>query len=226
MQPLKKPARKDLKGLKVLVTAGPTREHIDPVRFLSNPSTGQMGYALAAAAVQQGARVTLISGPVSLEKPQRVKLIPVVSAADMYRESVRAAKPADIIIMTAAVADYRPARSLQKKLKKEKRGKLKLHLVPTRDILQTLGKRKRRDQFLVGFAAETNALLKNARRKLEQKNLDLIIANRVKAGNAFGSMTNQVILIYSDGAVKSLPKMSKVRLATKLIDAIIQNRAM
>ncbi len=205
-----------LKGAKVLVTAGPTREYIDPVRFLSNPSTGQMGYALAQAARLAGAKVTLISGPTDLTVPKGLTCIDVVSAAEMYRETTQAAKTADYIFMTAAVADYRPLRKLNQKMKKQA-DDLTLRLTRTRDILATLGKRKTAEQLLIGFAAETKAVLVNARSKLERKNLDMIVANHVRPGNAFGTSTNEVTVLYSDGTKKPLPRMTKERLAQKLM---------
>ncbi len=210
---------KNLKGLHVVVTAGPTREYLDPVRFLSNPSTGQMGYALATAAQAAGAKVTLISGPVALEKPKRIKTIDVISAQEMARVTLRAAKTADIIIMSAAVADYQAARPKKQKMKKGSTA-LTLCLVRTPDILATLGKRKKADQFLVGFAAETKAVQKNARAKLKRKNCDMLIANQVKAGNAFGSASNQVIVLYADGRVEKIPRLSKIKLAERLVRLI------
>lgn len=220
-------AKKDLTGLNVLVAAGPTREYLDPVRFLSNPSTGRMGYALATVAQARGAKVTLVSGPVSLEAPKRVTVIDVTSAAEMARATLKAAKSADIIIMTAAVADYTPTQVAKQKLKKSHSSKasgMTLRLKCTQDILAVLGKRKKASQFLVGFAAETNALIKNATAKLRRKNLDMIVANQVKGNNAFGAATNQVTVLFADGSKKPLPPMRKERLAGKLIDLLSRAR--
>ncbi len=219
--------KRDLKNLNVLITAGPTREYLDPVRFLSNPSTGRMGYALASAAQERGAKVTLVSGPVALAKPKRVEVIEVVSAAEMARATLKKAKSADVIIMTAAVADYRPVQPAKQKLKKsvstQSRG-MTLRLEATQDILATLGQRKKSQQFLVGFAAETNALIKNATDKLRRKNLDMIVANRVRQGNAFGDSKNEVVVIDAAGKKQPLPRMTKERLSHKIWDFIKKRR--
>ena len=159
-----------------MVAAGPTREYLDPVRFLSNPSTGQMGYALAQAAQSCGASVTLISGPVDLAKPPRVKRIDVVSAAEMYRATIHQAKTADMIIMAAAVADYTPVRVAKTKMKKTD-SVLTIKLKPTADILKWAGKHKKKNQIVVGFALEDKNLRAPAEKKLKEKNLDMIIAN-------------------------------------------------
>lgn len=216
--------KKDLRGLRVLITAGPTREYIDPVRFLSNPSTGRMGYALAEKARCRGAEVILITGPTDLPRPARINVIEVVSAEEMYQATIKCFPKQDVTIMTAAVADYRPLRPAKKKLKKGTGTGLGLRLVRTRDILKALGKKKRAGQYLVGFAAETNRLIFNARNKLRDKNLDLIVANQVSAGNAFGSATNQVVVIDTASGVLRLPRMTKERLADRLLNHILKDR--
>lgn len=215
--------KKNLKGLKILVTAGPTREHFDPVRFLSNPSSGKMGHAIAEAALQKGARVTLISGPTSLSPPKVSKFIRVTSAEEMYRAVMKEAPQSDIIIMTAAVSDYRPATYSRRKIKKKGR-RSTLSLLPTRDILKELGRRKKPGQILVGFAAETDHLTQNALKKLKGKNLDLIVANRVglkKIG--FESDVNRILILSSQGQRMHLPLMSKSRAASILLDLIISD---
>ena len=203
--------------LKFLITAGPTREYLDPARFLSNPSTGKMGYALAAAARKFSKDVMLISGPTDLPEPRGVKFVGVETAAQMARETLHRARKADIIILAAAVADYRPAKVSAQKMKKSSRS-LTLRLVATRDIAATLGHRKRRGQVLVGFAAETNNLLANARKKLRAKNLDLIVANRIgRAGSGFGSDTNEIVLMESDGRVGKRLRGTKRKLAGVIV---------
>lgn len=200
----------------VLITAGPTREYLDPVRFLSNPSTGRMGYALARAAGARGAEVILVSGPVKLRPPQGVKLVKVVSSAEMYREVMRHYTKADIVIMAAAVADYRPAGRARGKIKKDADEKV-LRLVRTRDILTSLGRRKE-GRVLVGFAAETGRIESNAKRKLRKKNLDCIVANDVsRPESGFESHTNEVVVLYRDGRREQFPLMSKEQLARRLV---------
>lgn len=216
--------KQDFKGERVLVTAGPTREYIDPVRFLSNPSTGKMGYALAEAAAQRGARVTLITGPTALDTPRGVKRIDVVSAREMYHATLKAARSQDIIIMTAAVADYRPQRVAKQKLKKGSGKVLQLKLVQTDDILAALGSHKRSRQYLVGFAAETQHLIKNARKKLREKHLDLIVANPVAARLGFAANRNQAVLLFADGHSQTLAPQSKRRLADRILNQISSQR--
>ena len=217
--------KKDLKGTKVLITAGPTREYLDPVRFLSNPSTGRMGYAMAQAAARRGAQVLLISGPTALETPVGVKRIDVVSAAEMYRETLRWAGRYPIIIMTAAVADYRAAQVKKHKMKKKPAKSLQLKLVRTQDILAVLGQRKTANQYLVGFAAETKGLVRAARRKLEDKNLDLIVANPVNHGRGFAESHNEATLIFADGRTRKLARQSKARLAERILTQINLSRS-
>ena len=200
-----------MKPLHYLITAGPTREFLDPIRFLSNRSSGKMGYALARAAARHG-RVTLISGPVTLSPPAGVAFIPVTSAQDMAVAVARHFATADVVIMAAAVCDFRPRRIVAGKIKKTTfTGPL--DLAPTVDVLATLGRRKRR-QLLIGFAAETDDLLANAQVKLRRKNLDLIVANHARAMEAD---TNQVTLLYRDGRVEALPEMSKPRVAAAIL---------
>lgn len=206
--------------MKILITSGPTREKIDPVRFISNCSSGKMGYALAEAAVRDGNKVTLVSGPVSLAAPHGVKLVKVESAAEMAREVRKFAESADIIIMAAAVADYKPKRIYKGKLKKSEEP-LVLELERTEDILENLGKNKKKEQLLVGFAAETSDLLKNAEKKLKKKNLDWIIANDIsKSDRGFSADTNAVTLLSRDGKRIDLPLQKKSDLAGKIIEII------
>lgn len=201
----------------ILITAGPTREKIDPVRFISNRSTGKMGYALARQAARLGHTVTLISGPTALTPPAEVEFIPVESAAEMADAVHRCAPEADMMIMSAAVADYRPAHPVDSKMKKQP-GALFLELERTEDILASVGKSKRKDQLLVGFAAETEDLEANALGKLQRKNLDWIVANYVADG--FGGDTNQVILFNRDGGRFPLPLSGKDEIAGKILETI------
>lgn len=202
------------------MTAGPTREFFDPVRFLSNPSSGKMGYALAEEAFRRGAKVTLVSGPVSISSSV-TPIIQVTSAEEMYETVLKEASKADLIVMTAAVSDYRPNRYSAHKLKKARRN-LALILVPTRDILKELGRCKRPGQVLVGFAAETNHVIENALQKIEKKNLDVIIANRVGAtGTGFESDHNQAIAIFADGKKIEFPRMPKKKLASKILTLVM-----
>lgn len=212
---------KDMAGKKVLVTAGPTIEAIDPVRFLSNHSTGKMGYAIAKCAMERGAEVTLVTGKTALPLPPFVKVIPVVSASDMY-EAVKAnSKEADYIIKAAAVADYTPAVVAEDKIKKSGEN-MNISLVPTEDILKYLGEHKKPGQVLCGFAMETKDLLENAKKKLEKKNADMIVANNLKVeGAGFGTDTNVVTLIKRDG-VKELPLLSKEQVAKAVLDELIK----
>ncbi|MCI8674330.1 MAG: bifunctional phosphopantothenoylcysteine decarboxylase/phosphopantothenate--cysteine ligase CoaBC [Lachnospiraceae bacterium] len=214
---------KDLEGMKVLVTAGPTVEAIDPVRFISNHSTGKMGYALAKAASWRGAQVTLVSGPTGLEKPRFAACVDIVSAEDMFREVTGRAPEQDVVIKAAAVADYRPAEVSREKMKK-KDGELSIPLVRTRDILAYLGQNKKEGQFLCGFSMETEHMLENSRAKLEKKNLDMIVANNLRQqGAGFGTDTNVVTIITKDGEI-SLPQMSKDEAAHRILDQILKIR--
>ncbi|MFW5668876.1 MAG: bifunctional phosphopantothenoylcysteine decarboxylase/phosphopantothenate--cysteine ligase CoaBC [Acetivibrio ethanolgignens] len=210
---------KDLAGKKVLITAGPTREALDPVRFISNHSTGKMGYALARAAMLRGASVTLVSGPVSLAKPLFVNTIDVVSAQEMYEAVMERAKEQDIFIMAAAVADYTPKEQAAEKMKKRD-GELSMELCRTRDILQTVGDNHREGQFLCGFSMETENLLENSRAKLLRKHADMIVANSLRTeGAGFGTDTNVVTLITADTS-EELPMLSKEETAHAVLDKI------
>ncbi len=214
---------KDMAGLKVLVTAGPTREALDPVRYLTNRSSGKMGYAVARAASRRGAEVTLISGPVDLPRPAYLDVVDVTTAQGMYDAVMARAESADIIIKAAAVADYRPAQVAENKIKKSD-GELSIPLERTKDILGVLGARKRPGQFLCGFSMETEHLIENSRAKLERKHLDLIAANNTKAAGAgFGVDTNILTLIAPDGE-RELPLMSKQEAADALLDEILLRR--
>lgn len=211
---------KDLAGRRVLVTAGPTQEALDPVRFLSNHSSGKMGYAIASQAARRGAEVTLVSGRTSLDCPYGVTRIDVTSAADMFREVTSHAEEADIIVMAAAVADYRPASVSDNKIKK-KDGAMSIELERTSDIIGTLGAGRRDDQFLCGFSMETENLIENSRLKLERKNLDMIVANNLKVeGAGFRGDTNVAVLI-KKSQVKELQLMSKIELADVILDEIL-----
>ena len=201
----------------ILITAGPTREKIDPVRFISNRSTGKMGYAIASQAVALGHEVTLISGPVALMPPEGVNFVPVESAADMAQAVHRHAPSADVLIMSAAVADYRPAHPVDSKMKKRP-GALFLELERTEDILASVGKNKRADQLLVGFAAETEDLEAHALDKLTRKNLDWIVANYVADG--FGNDTNQVILFNRNGEKFPIMRSGKDLVAKQIFEII------
>jgi phosphopantothenoylcysteine decarboxylase/phosphopantothenate--cysteine ligase len=212
---------KDLSGKRVLVTAGPTREAIDPVRYISNPSSGKMGYALARAAEQRGADVILVSGPTELTPPLGVDTIPVTSAADMCAEVLGHFDGVDMVIKTAAVGDYRPVSQAVHKIKKEGgQTEPTLALTRTEDILKQLGQRKQ-TQTLVGFAAETRDLVENAGQKLAAKNLDLIVGNLIgPPDSGFGSDTNRVSLFYADGRQEALDVMSKEALAHEILDRV------
>ena len=210
---------KDLLGKRVLVTAGPTREALDPVRYLTNRSSGRMGYAIARAAARRGAQVTLVSGPTALPKPGYMEVVDVESAAEMYEAVTSRASEMDIIIKAAAVADYRPETVADNKIKK-KDGDLSIPLERTQDILAALGQHKKPGQFLCGFSMETENLIENSRRKLTKKNLDMVAANNVKvAGAGFGVETNVLTLITAEGE-RELPLMSKDEAADKLLDEI------
>lgn len=213
---------KDLAGKKVLVTAGPTVEAIDPVRYISNHSTGKMGYAIAKTAMERGADVTLISGPVNLPAPLFVKMVPVQSAEDMFRAVAAVSDGQDIIIKAAAVADYTPETVAEEKIKKTD-GSSSIALKRTRDILQYLGEHKRPSQILCGFSMETENLIENSKKKLLKKNLDMIAANSLKVtGAGFGVDTNVITLIKQDG-IRELPLMSKEEAAAAILDEIMKS---
>lgn len=213
---------KNLTGKKILVTAGPTREALDPVRFLTNHSTGKMGYAIAKVAAARGAEVTLVTGPTEIKKPGFVKVVSIESAREMYEAVTAASEEQDAIIKAAAVADYRPAHVSDEKIKKKDGDELSIPVERTDDILAYLGSHKKPGQFLCGFSMETEHMLENSRKKLEKKNLDMIVANNLKvAGAGFGTDTNIVTLITKAGE-RQLEKMSKEQVADKLLDAIFQ----
>lgn len=212
---------KDLAGKKVLVTAGPTQEAIDPVRYITNHSTGKMGYALATVAARRGAKVTLVSGVTNLEVPLFVDYVPVESAEDMFETVTKAAPEQDIIIKSAAVADYTPVSTATEKIKK-KEGAASIELKPTQDILKWLGEHKTQGQILCGFSMETENMLENSRKKLEKKKADMIVANNLKVeGAGFGTDTNVVTLI-TDKEAKELPKMTKEEVAVEIFNEIVK----
>ena len=212
---------KDLKGKKVLITAGPTQEAIDPVRYITNHSTGKMGYAIAENAMLRSAEVTLVTGPCAIKAPMFVNVKSVVSALDMYEAVMEERDDSDIIIMTAAVADYRPAQISDEKIKK-KDDDMAIPLTRTKDILATVGASKRENQFLCGFSMETQNMLENSRAKISKKNLDMIVANNLKvAGAGFGTDTNVVTIITPD-TEKELPIMTKKEVAGQILDEIVK----
>ena len=212
--------QKDLAGKKLLVTAGPTQEAIDPVRCLTNHSSGKMGYAIAKMAMLRGAKVTLVSGPTAIEPPLFVKVVPVTSARDMFEAVTGLSDEQDIIIKAAAVADYRPKQVSEDKVKK-KDDQASIELERTDDILKYLGQHKKQGQFLCGFSMETRDMLRNSRAKLEKKNLDMVAANNLKVeGAGFQGDTNVLTLITQDEEV-SLPLMSKEDAALKILDKIL-----
>ncbi len=213
--------KKDLCGKKIVITAGPTQEAIDPVRYITNHSTGKMGYCLAERAVLRGADVTLISGPVSLKAPEGVNLIDIMSAEDMFNAVTKEAETADIIIKAAAVADYRPVKVSSEKIKKESGGMNDIVLERTKDILQYLGEHKRKGQILCGFSMETENLMENSVKKLHKKNADMIVANSLKSDKSgFGTDTNVITIITKDDAV-SYPIMTKSEAADEILNAIL-----
>ena len=211
----------DLAGKHVLVTAGPTREMVDPVRFLSNRSSGKMGYAIAEAAARRGARVTLVSGPVALERPRGVETVPVTSTLDLYREVTERAKSADLVIQAAAPADFRPLEAARHKIKKTGEG-MTLQLTPNPDVAAQLGRDKHEGQVLVAFAAETDDLIANARKKLDKKNADMVVANDVtQPGAGFAGDTTRVTLVTRSDA-RELPLMSKRDVADAILDRALE----
>lgn len=213
---------KDMNGKKVLITAGPTCEAIDPVRYITNHSSGKMGYSLAKICMLRGAQVVLVSGPTNLDPPPFVEVVSVVSAQDMYEAVVSRSDEMDIIIKAAAVSDYRPAQVSDEKVKKAD-GELSIELERTTDILAYLGEHKKAGQFLCGFSMETQNMIENSKAKLVKKNLDMIAANNLKeAGAGFGTDTNIITLITADGE-EQLEMMSKDEAANRLLDRILKN---
>ena len=211
----------DLRDQRILVTAGPTQEAMDPVRFLSNHSTGKMGYAIAARAAMRGADVTLVSGPTALSAPEGVQRVDIISARDMYDAVISRADRQDMIIKAAAVGDYRPAETAPEKLKKGD-GELTVALARNPDILAELGRRKHPGQLLCGFAMETQNLLDNAADKLRRKNCDMLVANSLRdKGAGFGTDTNVATLLFADGRRETPPLMSKEDLADIILDRLL-----
>lgn len=214
---------KDLSGKKVLVTAGATREAIDPVRFITNHSSGKMGFALAKAAMLRGADVTLVAAHTEIKPPMFVKLVPVTSAEDMFNAVSEAAPEQDIIIKAAAVSDYTPLVKAESKLKKSD-GEMSIELTRTKDILKHLGENKKEGQFICGFSMETDNVIENSRAKLTKKNCDMICANSLRTeGAGFGVDTNVITLITKDGEAE-LPMMSKDEAAHRILDAVISSK--
>ncbi|HSE98604.1 MAG TPA: bifunctional phosphopantothenoylcysteine decarboxylase/phosphopantothenate--cysteine ligase CoaBC [Blastocatellia bacterium] len=212
-----KPVR-DLEGESVLITAGPTNEALDPIRGITNRSSGKMGYALAQAALDRGARVTIVSGPVSIEPPSGAEIIRVRSAAEMYEAVIASLEPATVVIMAAAVADYRPATVVDQKIKKGNE-RLVIELEPTQDILAAVGQLKG-DRFLVGFAAETQNVIENAQKKLREKRADLIVANDVSASDSGFDVDTNRILLLAGREVSDLPLLTKREAAHRILDAV------
>jgi phosphopantothenoylcysteine decarboxylase/phosphopantothenate--cysteine ligase len=211
----------DLAGKKVLITAGPTREYLDPIRFISNRSSGKMGYALAEEAYKRGAQVTVVSCPVSINTYADIEIIHVQTASQMYQKVKEIYEQYDILIFSAAVADYRPKTTSQNKIKKENKDELTIELVKNPDILKFVGENKKPNQVIVGFSAETENVLENSQKKLEAKNADLIVANNVlEEGAGFDVDTNIVTLI-SKEKVENLPKMSKSEVAKRIFDHVV-----
>lgn len=218
-------AKRDWESLRLMVTAGPTREALDPVRYISNRSSGKMGYAIARAAQRRGAQVTLLTGPVSIEPPQGVKVVPFMTTQELLDRALAFAQEQDVIIQSAAPADYRAREIAPQKIKKQGGEDMTIELVENPDVAATLGRAKRADQTFVGFAAETNDVLAHAKGKLVRKNLDMIVANDVTApGAGFDVNTNIVTLMTRDGA-ESLPLMSKDEVAERILDAVLRLRS-
>ena len=212
---------KDLEGKNVLVTAGPTQEAIDPVRFITNHSTGKMGYSIAENCARRGANVTLVTGPVSITPPLFVDVVKVVSAADMAEAVKSRADKQDIIIKTAAVADYRPTNPATEKIKK-KDGDSTIELERTEDILAYLGTHKSKNQFICGFSMETENMLENSRAKLDKKNVDMIVANNLKVSGAGFGTDNNVVTIITKDECNELEIMSKADVADAIVSEIIK----
>lgn len=217
-------AKKDMEGLRVMVTAGPSREALDPVRYISNRSSGKMGYAIAQAAQKRGAEVTLLSGPVAIEAPQGVKLVPFTTTQELLDRASELAQEQDLLIQAAAPADYRAKEIAPQKIKKQGGEPMTFTLVENPDVAAALGKAKRSGQVFVGFAAETNDVLAHARDKLARKNLDMIVANDVtRPGAGFDVDTNIVTFITKDGQ-EALPMMSKAEVAQRILDRALALR--
>ncbi len=212
----------DMEGLNVLVTAGPTRESLDPVRYITNHSSGKMGYAIAAAAQKRGAHVTLLSGPVQLSAPEGVDVVNVLSTQDLYDRMMERCEQQQIIIQAAAPADFTPVTFAEEKIKKDGDGEMTLHLKETQDVAKAVGQRKQKGQVLVGFAAETEKVTEHAKGKLKKKNLDMIVANDVtRPGAGFNVDTNIVTFITENG-MEDMPQLSKADVAEKLLDRALK----
>ena len=212
----------DMLGLNVLVTAGPTRESLDPVRYITNHSSGKMGYAIATAAKKRGANVTLLSGPVQIAAPDGVEVVNVLSTQDLYDRMMERCEKQHIIIQAAAPADFTPVVFAEEKIKKNSDGMMTIELKETKDVAKAVGERKQKGQVLIGFAAETEKLTEHASKKLTKKNLDMIVANDVtKPGAGFNVDTNIVTFITKDG-MEDMPQMSKADVAEKLLDRAVK----
>lgn len=215
-------AGQDMQGLSVLVTAGPTRERIDPVRFITNRSSGKMGYAIAQAAAERGAKVTLISGPVNLSAPDGVEVVPVESTRDLYDAMMARCGEADIVIQSAAPADFTPVKQAKQKIKKQNGSELTLTFAQTPDVAAAVGEKKRPGQILVGFAAETNDVLENAEGKLRRKNLDMIVANDVTAPGAGFDVDTNVVAFVTRDKTEQMPMLLKSQVAGELLDRVMK----
>lgn len=218
-------AARDMEGLRVMVTAGPTREALDPVRYISNRSSGRMGYAIARAAQQRGAQVTLLTGPVALEPPQGVTVVPFMTTQDLLDRALACAAGQDILIQSAAPADYRAREIAPQKIKKQGGEDMVLELVENPDVAATLGRAKRADQTFVGFAAETNDVLAHAKGKLLKKNLDMIVANDVTVPGAGFDVNTNIVTLMTAEKTEALPLMSKDEVAHRILDAVLRLRA-
>ncbi len=217
--------KRDMEGLRVMVTAGPTREALDPVRYISNRSSGKMGYAIARAAQLRGAQVTLLSGPVSLQAPQGVTLVPFATTQDLLDRATEHVGAQDVIIQAAAPADYRAKDIAQQKIKKQNGEEMVIHLIENPDVAATLGKAKREDQTFVGFAAETNDVLEHAQGKLIKKNLDMIVANDVTAPGAGFDVNTNVVTLITNEKMTALPLLLKDDVADHILSAVLELRA-
>ncbi len=214
---------KDMTGFRVLVTAGPTQEAVDPVRYLTNHSTGRMGYAIASAAAMRGAEVTLVSGPTALQRPEGVSFVPVTTAEEMFDAVTTRQQKNDMIIKAAAVADYRPKHTAEEKIKKQdNEGEPTMPLTRTKDILRYLGAHKPAGQILCGFSMETEHMLENSRKKLEKKNLDVVAANNVKVEGAGFAVDTNVLTLITKEEEQALPLMSKTDAAMQLLDLLLK----
>lgn len=217
--------KKDLSGLRIMVTAGPTREALDPVRYISNRSSGKMGYAIARAAMERGAKVTLLTGPVAIDPPQGVKVVPFMTTQDLLERALECAEHQDVIVQSAAPADYRAKEISPIKMKKHGGADMVIELVENPDVAATLGKAKRADQTFVGFAAETNDVLAHAQGKLVKKNLDMIVANDVTAPGAGFDVNTNIVTLITKAGMTSLPLMSKDDVADHILNAVLELRA-